>query len=150
MRGPHTSVTQRQSTVVGRCYLADGENSDKTDPTYVIYSLTHVDWYPWWQHRRIGDTSSPAMVSQRCYAKVCQLLQATARLGKKHTSSVVMTRTYLDYLGFGWKHRRGCPRARRCGGESATALRFVFRTGEATIRGDIMLQARLHPNQALT
>ena len=61
-----------------------------------------------------------------------------ARLGEEHTSSVMMTQPYLDYLGFGWKHRGGCPHARRCSGESTTALVVVFCTGEATIHSNIM------------
>ena len=86
---------------------------------------------------------------QRC-AEVRRPSPATASPGEERKSSVVTTRTYLDYVGFGWKHWRGCPHARWCGGESTAALRVVFHTGEATIRNEVMLQARLHPNQDLT
>ena len=133
-----------------RRYLADSELSGKTDPTVVLYSLFRVDWYQWWQHRCNGACSSPAMAARRRSVEVRRSSPATASLGEERKSSVVMTRTYLDYLGFGWKHWRGCPRARPCGGESTRVLVAVFRTGEATIRSEVMLQARLHPDQALT
>ena len=35
----------KQSTVVGRLYLDDGEHSGKTDHTVVTYSLNRIDWY---------------------------------------------------------------------------------------------------------
>jgi len=63
---------------------------------------------------------------------------------------VVTTQTYLDHLGFGWKHRRGCPRARRCGGESVTVLVAMFRTDEATNHSEVMLLASLQSDHALT
>ena len=79
--------------------LIDGELSGNIDPTYVFYSLTHVDWYRRWQRGRTGATSSPAMAAWRCYAEVRRLLQATARLGEKRTSSIVTKRVYRGYLG---------------------------------------------------
>ena len=85
------SVTQKHSTVVGRRYLTDGEHSGETDPTYVIYSLTRVDWYPWWQRGRTEATSSPAMAAQRRCAEVRQPLHAMPRLHEKCMSSMVTT-----------------------------------------------------------
>ena len=68
-----------------------------------------------------------------------------ASLGEERKSSMVTTQTYLDYLGFGWKHQRECPHARQCGSESATALTVVFNVGEAMVRREIITEARLHP-----
>ena len=45
-RGPPVTKP-KQSTVVDRRYLTDGEISGETNPTYVTYSLSHVDWYTW-------------------------------------------------------------------------------------------------------
>ena len=41
--GVHWLVTRRQSTMVGQRYLADGEISGETNPTYVTYSLSRID-----------------------------------------------------------------------------------------------------------
>ena len=43
-RTPHVNEP-KQGTVVDLRYLIDGELSSKTDPTYVFYSITRVDWY---------------------------------------------------------------------------------------------------------
>ena len=45
----------------------EAELSDKTNPTYVFYSTTRIDWYWWWQRGRTRATSLPAMEArQRC------------------------------------------------------------------------------------
>ena len=81
-----------------RRYLADGELSGETDPTYVSYSLTHVDWYPWWQHGRTGATSSPAMAAWRRCSVVRRQMLATKMLGEMHMRSGVTKRLYCYYL----------------------------------------------------
>ena len=73
-----------------------------------------------------------------------------ASLGEECLSSVVMMRPYCDYLGLARCSDKICPHARWRGGESAAALRVVFRAGEASIRGEVMPLASLQPDQALT
>ena len=75
-------------------------------------------------------------------AEVRQPSLAMAGPSERRTSSMVTMRIYLSYLGFGWKHQRGRPRARRCGGESATALSVVFIADEATARHEVITESR--------
>ena len=77
--------------MVDRRYLADGELSGETDPTYVFYSTIRVDWYRWWQRGRTGACLSPAMAARRRCAEVRRPSPAMASLGEERMSSVVTT-----------------------------------------------------------
>ena len=115
---------------MGWRYLAGGDSSGETDPTMVFLSLSRIYTCRWLGLRCTEDNSSPAMAARRHDMMVHRPSLATARPSEHRNSIKVTTWTCLVCLGFVRMHWRGCPRARRHGGESVMAMSVIFDAGE--------------------